>query len=170
MGHHPRPPPYRPCPRILKPMPAQDARVKVTILDCYEVTEETERQRFSSLHYKPGDHSNVLIAELKEYATCWLKLGTPGEKAIEDKTVLEQVFLALLPAIKAWLMCSRPMTLTQAAAYLENYFTIERAIVRPEGLVPKCGTSKPRPKKTPEETPKSLRTTNLCPQHNKLHE
>lgn len=43
-----------------------------------------------------------------------------------DKIVLEQVFQAILPAVRAWLMRSGPTTLDQTALQLENYFLAEQ--------------------------------------------
>lgn len=82
----------------LRTIPAQDVldyqRVKAAILDRYKVTEETQRQWFQGLCYKPGNRPKALIAEVNEYATRWLKPQTPGERAVIDKAVLEQVFLS----------------------------------------------------------------------------
>lgn len=52
-----------------------------------------------------------------------------------DKIVLEQVYQALPTPVKAWLMRTGPSLLTQATAYLENYFLAELA-VQPEAGAP----------------------------------
>lgn len=58
---------------VLKTLPAADVgnyeRVKAAILDHYEVTPETQRQRFRALRFKLGDRPEVLIMELRECAT-----------------------------------------------------------------------------------------------------
>lgn len=81
---------------MLWTIPAQEVlgyqRVKESILDRYEVTEKSQRQHFWGLRYRAGDRPKAMIAELKEYATCWLKPQTQGEMGIVDKIVLEQVF------------------------------------------------------------------------------
>lgn len=85
---------------ILKTMPTQEATdypcVKAAILDRYEVTDESHRQRFRSLRYRSSDNPKALAAELMEYAMRWLKTQTPGERAIVDKIVLEQVYQVVL--------------------------------------------------------------------------
>lgn len=107
---------------VLKNMPSQEIanyqRVEVVILDHYEVTEKTQRQRFWGLQYKPGDCPRAMRAELKEYATCWLRYQTPGEQAIVKEKVLEQVFLVIPMAIRDWLMRNGLTAFTEAAAEL----------------------------------------------------
>lgn len=84
---------------VLKTMPTKEAtdcqRVKAAILDRYEVMDETKRQHFRALRYKPGNRPKALVAELKEYAMRWLKPQTPGERAIVNKIELEQVYQAV---------------------------------------------------------------------------
>lgn len=116
---------------VLKTMPTQEAtnypRVKTAILDRYEVTDETQRKCFRALRYKAGDRHKALVAELKEYATRWFKPQTPGERAIVDKIVLEQVYQAVSGPVRWWLMRNGPTSIDQTAAYLENYFLAEWA-------------------------------------------
>lgn len=110
---------------LLKTLPIQDVsdyeKVKAALLDRYEITPETQRQRFRALCFKIGDRPKALIAELRKYTTRWLKPVTQGERDIVDKVVLEQVGYAVLPAIRTWLLRAGPSTLDQAAACLENY-------------------------------------------------
>lgn len=51
---------------VLRTSPAQEVsdyqRVEAAILDRYEVTEQTQRQRFRGLRYRPGDRPKALIA------------------------------------------------------------------------------------------------------------
>lgn len=89
---------YLTCPVqvVLKIIPAEDVssyeQVKAAILNNYEGTEETQSQLFQGLKYKVRDRPKALIAELQEYSTHWLKPAKPGERAIVNKVVLEQVF------------------------------------------------------------------------------
>lgn len=130
-------------------MPAQQEtdyqRVKAAILDRYEVTEETQRQRFRTLRDKTGNHPNTLVAKLKEYATRWLKPQTPGERAIVNKIVLEQVYQAIPTPrpIRGCLMRNRSTFIEQAAAYLENFFLAER-VTCSDGLLPERAGLKKR--------------------------
>lgn len=121
---------------VLKMLPGQDVTdynwVKAALVDCYETTEETQQQRFRVLRYKNGDRPKALVTGLREYATMWLKLGTLGERAITEKVVLEQVFYAMPPAVRAWLMQAGPTSLDQAAAYLENYFLADQTMAHPD--------------------------------------
>lgn len=107
---------------VLKTIPAQEAtgyqQVKATILDRYEVTEDTQRQHFWGLQYRPGDHTKALIAEVKEYATCWLKPQTPRARVIVVKVVLEQIFQSIPNLVHAWLMQSGPSFLSQGSPSL----------------------------------------------------
>lgn len=119
----------RPAQVVLKTIPTQEVtnyeRVEATILNRYKVTEETQRQCFRASRYKPEDWPKVLIAELKEYATQWLKPQMAGERAIVNKIVLEQVCEALPTGVRAWLMRGDPTFLYQVTTYLENYFLAE---------------------------------------------
>lgn len=59
-------------------------RLKLAILDCYEVSEETHRARFWSLQYKAGDRPWSLVMEFKEAATCCL--NPPSTESVFSST------------------------------------------------------------------------------------
>lgn len=125
---------------LLKTMPASEIGnyelVKAAILDRYEVTPETQRQRFRALRFK------AFITELLECATRWLNSLTQGERDIVDKVVLEQVCFAVPSAVHTWMIRVGPTTLDQAAAYLDNYFLAQRAGSKPECATKEKGMDK----------------------------
>lgn len=67
-----------------------------------------------------------------------------------EKVVLAHVFQVIPTPVRAWLMWNRPSSLTQAAAYLENYFLTERAM-RPEAALPDRAGERERVKGMAEE-------------------
>lgn len=116
---------------VLKALPTQDLNnydhIKTSILDQYEVTHDTQRQKFRVLRFKVGDRPKTLGMELQEYATQLFRPETPGKRLIVDKIVFWQVCYAVSPAVRTWLLRSGPTSLDQAAACLDNYFHAEKA-------------------------------------------
>lgn len=74
-----------------------------------------------------------------------------------DKIMSEQVFLTFLPTVRLWLMRNGPMSLAQAAAYLENYSTSESAVVKPDSNISEQEAGMKRAKGPPKEPLKGLR-------------
>ena len=67
-----------------------NATVKAAILRRYNINDETYRQRFRSLCYKPGKTLTEIASRLTDLAGRWLKLCNTIEK-VKDAVVKEQL-------------------------------------------------------------------------------
>lgn len=118
--------------------------LKAAILDRYEITEETWRQKFRSRKWKPGERPRLLASELESLAARWLDPKTPGERGLMNKVIAEQILQTVPREVRIWLQRSRPANLAELTALLENYVAAEP--------IPKT----PEPRKEPNPNPRSL--------------
>ncbi|XP_054841809.1 uncharacterized protein LOC129333892 [Eublepharis macularius] len=95
--------------------------LKAAILDRYEVTPDSYRLKFRAITYRKVDRPRTLVNALCDAAHRWLRPATEGEKGIVDQVVLEQLLNILPPKARQWVACSRPATLKEATALLENF-------------------------------------------------
>ena len=64
-------------------------KLKAAILQRYDITEESYRQRFRSVRKKTGESSRELVSRLNDLAHKWLK-DCESVDEVKDKVVLEQ--------------------------------------------------------------------------------
>lgn len=99
--------------------------VKEAILDRYEVTPETSRQKFRSIVWQPPMRPRALAATLKDAPTRWLQPTTDDGRRVLDLVVVEQ-FLQVIPSrARHWVACSKPASLKAAVKLWENFIAAE---------------------------------------------
>lgn len=113
-------------------------QVKKAILRCYDISEETYRQRFRSMRKKDGEAYVELATRLKNLATKWL-VGCDTVTAVIEKLVVEQLLDTLPGDLRIWLCERKPTTADEAAALADDYILARR---RKQGEVPKSDTNK----------------------------
>lgn len=114
---------------------AEDAssydKLKEAILQRYDITEESYRQRFRTTKKKSGESSRELVARLDDLALKWLK-SCKNLAEVRDRVVMEQ-FLNMQPEdIKVFILERKPAT-TEEAGRLADDFLLARKEGKPEG-------------------------------------
>ena len=106
-------------------------KLKEAILQRYDITEESYRQRFRTTRKKNGESSRELVARLDDLALKWLKsCKNPAE--VRDRIVMEQ-FLNLQPEdIKVFIRERKPAT-SEEAGKLADDFLLARKESKSEG-------------------------------------
>lgn len=99
--------------------------LKRAILDRYEITPETYRQRLRAPSLPEGVRPRVIATRLKDVATRWLKPTTDDGRRIVDMIVMEQI-LGVLPAwTRHWLACWRSKRLMDFLELWDNFSAAE---------------------------------------------
>ena len=95
-------------------------KVKEAILQRYNITSESYRQRFRALRQKTGESGQELVARLDDLAAKWLKsCKTPEE--IRDKIILEQ-FLNILPEeVRIFVKERKPESAGKAGKLVDDF-------------------------------------------------
>ena len=96
-------------------------KLKEAILQRYDITEESYRQRFRACKKKYDESNREMVAKLDYLATKWLKSAETVEQ-IRDKIVLEQ-FLSTLPEeVRVFVEERKPGTSEDAGKLADDYF------------------------------------------------
>lgn len=113
-----------------------------SVIDRYEVTPETAREKFCSLAWAPTTQPQAMAAALRDAALRWLQPKTDYGRLVVDTVVLEQLLIVMSPQACHWVACSKPPDLKTAVALWENFMAAE-APEKKDGGCP-FGTQGPR--------------------------
>ena len=100
-------------------------RLKEAILQRYDITEESYRQRFRLVKKKLGESSKELVARLDDLATKWLKSCTKPEE-VRDKVVLEQFLNMQSEEIRVFVRERKPATSEEAGTLADDFLLARR--------------------------------------------
>ncbi|XP_042300278.1 zinc finger protein 24-like [Sceloporus undulatus] len=100
-------------------------KVKATILQTLNISEETYRMRLRDLHWKVGMHPRTLGQKIRASGLRWLK---PTERTAAEvaELVLVEQFVGGLPCqARNWVRCHRPKDLEAAVGLMEAFTCAE---------------------------------------------
>ena len=95
--------------------------VKVAILRCYNINDETYCQRFRTLKFKAGKTPTEIAMRLTDLAGRWLKHCHTVEE-VKDTVVKEQLLITFPEDVRMWVKERKPKTTGEAAQLAEDYF------------------------------------------------
>ncbi|KAK7898999.1 hypothetical protein WMY93_019852 [Mugilogobius chulae] len=101
-------------------------KVKDAILAKYEITSETYRRRFRSLHIEPNETPRELYVRLKELFTRWIQPEKTTIKKMSEKLILEQFLRMVTPELEVWIKEHDPDTAEEAARLAEVFMSARR--------------------------------------------
>eukprot|EP00731_Ephydatia_muelleri_P000168 Em0001g168a len=91
--------------------------VKMAVFHCYNIKEETYRQRFRSMRKGPGETYREQASRLQDVAKKWLKGCTTMEELL-DTIVKEQLVDSLPQPLKIWVSEREPSSSKEAGEQL----------------------------------------------------
>lgn len=94
--------------------------VKVAILRCYDISEETYHQRFRSVRRTGGEGYLELAAKLHDLAEKWLNGCTTVGEAV-DKIVVEQLVESMPRDLKIWIRDRMPTSGEDVGKLADDY-------------------------------------------------
>ena len=101
---------------------AQDyQRVKEAILRCYNISEETYRQRFRSAWRKDGESYTELAVRLEDLVHKWTSGCTSMEEILE-KVLIEQILTMMPSDLRIWVSERKPTKGADADQLADNYY------------------------------------------------
>ena len=95
-------------------------KLKAAILQRYDITEESYRQRFRSVRKKTGESSRELVSRLNDLAHKWLK-DCESVDEVEDKVVLEQFINTLSEEVKIFVLERKPESSEEAGKLADDF-------------------------------------------------
>ncbi|KAK7929500.1 hypothetical protein WMY93_005895 [Mugilogobius chulae] len=101
-------------------------KVKDAILAKYEITSETYRRRFRSLHIEPNETPRELYVRLKELFTRWIQPEKTTIQKMSEKLILEQFLRMVTPELEVWIKEHDPDTAEEAARLAEVFMSARR--------------------------------------------
>ena len=112
----------------------------------YIISDETYRQRFRSLNYRPGKSPMEVATRLNDLAGSWLKNSSTVEE-VRDAVVKEQLLTTLPDHVRMWVKERKPKTTAEAAELAELAEDYLQARPQgnpkpnrlPTGPCPRCG-------------------------------
>ena len=100
-------------------------QLKSAILQWYDITEESYRQRFRAAKPRPGESHRELAARLKDLAGKWMKTCTSIEE-LRDLVVLEQLLNTLLEDAHIFVKERKPKTSMEAGRLADGYIAARK--------------------------------------------
>ena len=106
-------------------MPAGEAgdyeALKVAILKCYDISEETYRQRFREATLKETETYRELAIRLTDTLTKWMKERSHSVEAVLEQVAIEQFMSKLPREVHIWVQEKKPDTVLQAGQLSDDY-------------------------------------------------
>ena len=104
-------------------------KLKETILQRYDITEESYRQRFRATRSKRGESNRELVARLDDLANKWLESCTSVDE-VKDKVVLEQFLSTLTEEVRVFIRERHPKTSKEAGKLADDFFQARKDDLR----------------------------------------
>ena len=101
-------------------------KVKEAILQRYDITEESYRQRFRGVKRKPGESGRELVARLDDLSAKWLKSCKTLEE-IRDRITLEQFLGTLQEEVRVFIKERKPKSAEQAGKLADDFVQARKA-------------------------------------------
>ena len=99
--------------------------LKASILQRYDINEETYRQRLRAAKIGNGESPPALATRLADLASKWLK-GCGSVQEVVDAVVKEQLLQSLPEDVRVWVSERKPATSAEAGRLAENYLQARR--------------------------------------------
>ncbi|XP_042300198.1 zinc finger and SCAN domain-containing protein 9-like, partial [Sceloporus undulatus] len=120
-----------PAQEAVDTMSVEDAKdyqkVKETILQTLNISEETYRRRLRELKWKPGIHPRTLGQKVRACGLRWLKPTERSAVQVAEAVLVEQFITALPLQARNWVRCHRPTDLEAAVGLMEAFTAAEES-------------------------------------------
>ena len=133
-------------------------KVKIAILDKFEINPETYRQRFRSWDVRPDETPKELYVRLKELYEKWVCPRAHSKEEIGELLILEQFLQMVNSEVRLWIRKHNPRTAKEAVSLADAFMLAQRGS-RPYKLGPSRPYNAPTPGPSrPYNAPTSGRT------------
>lgn len=95
-------------------------KLKQAILQKFDITEESYRQRFRSSQRKQNESNRELVARLDDLASKWLK-SCKSAKEVRDKIIMEQFLNMQSEEIRIFIRERKPKTSEEAGKLADDF-------------------------------------------------
>ncbi|XP_071941924.1 uncharacterized protein [Antedon mediterranea] len=102
--------------------------VKKAILQRYDITEETYRQRFRSIKKKSEESYREMYVRLKDLFTKWARPADKSKDNLAEIVILEQLIDIMPTGVQIWVKEHKPDSGLNAAELADNYFQARKGI------------------------------------------
>ena len=96
-------------------------KLKESILQRYDITEESYRQCFRACKRKEGESNRELVARLDDLATKWMKTCETAAE-VRDRVVLEQLLNTLPEEVRVFIRERQPKSSEEAGRLADDYY------------------------------------------------